>query len=278
MSVHRALVLRNWILGLSYPECDVMVPPADVERCWVSRAGDGRDAVLVRPHNRAVSAAVLLLHGIGETVEHWGAVQQMFAAQGVASLVVDYAGFGRSPGWFSTDGAERDAWAAYEMLRRRFPTLRISLVGFSLGSGIAAAIYERTGADLLVLCAAYPSLRRAARSIGLPKIFRLLMPDAWRTEEMLRGCRLPVLIVHGELDRLFPCTLARDLAAKSSSPCELMVIPGVSHDDPIFRPSLLFWGPVLRRVGGEVDGGRAMLRLGNAGASFRKGTAQKPGR
>lgn len=207
------------------------------------------EACLVMPGDRAAVAAVLILHGIGETVEHWGAVQRIFAADGVASLVVDYRGFGRSSGWFSTDRAEEDALAAWGFLEERFPEVRRALVGFSLGSGIAAEVCERTGADLLVVCAGYASLRKAARCVGLPGWMTLLMRDVWRTEEVLRGGTTPVSIVHGAEDRLFPCALAREMA-EGCSGAELRVVVGVSHDDPIFRPSRVFWGPVIGRVKG----------------------------
>ena len=200
------------------------------------------------PREERVAGAVLILHGIGETVEHWGAVQQMFAVRGIASLVFDYSGFGRSSGWFSPDRAERDAAAAFAFLRWRVPSKAISVIGFSLGSGVAAAVAAHAGADALVLCAAYPSLRKAGRSIGLPAALMLLMRDVWNTEEVLRRYALPVTIVHGEEDRLFPPALARDLAVACGTRCTLDVVPGVSHDDPIFRPSYTFWGPVLDRL------------------------------
>ena len=45
------------------------------------------DAVLVTPDANGARASLLICHGIGETVEHWLAVQQLLAANGVASLV-----------------------------------------------------------------------------------------------------------------------------------------------------------------------------------------------
>ena len=246
--IHRGLLLRNRLWKLPYPVYDGAVPRAAMERCTIAVGEETLDACLAVPCDGRAMAAVLILHGIGETVEHWGAVQQIFAGQGVASLVVDYRGFGQSSGWFSTDRAEADALAAVALLRTRFPQLRLSLVGFSLGSGLAAAVWERAGAEALALCAGYPSLRKAARSVGVPRWMTMLMRDIWRTDEVLRTVRMPVVLVHGAEDRLFPPALARELAAECPSAAELFVVTGVSHDDPIFRPSLLFWDPVIRRA------------------------------
>jgi len=41
---------------------------------------------------------VLLCHGIGETVEHWSAVQALFHEHGIGSLVFNYSGYGKSSG------------------------------------------------------------------------------------------------------------------------------------------------------------------------------------
>ncbi len=252
MSIHRVLLLRRWIWWLRPPVWSGTADSADVDRCSIETAAGVLDARLALPRGKP-AAAVLILHGIGETVEHWEAVQQMFAARGVASLVLDYQGFGRSAGWFSPRQAEHDAMSGFAFMRRRFPSETISIVGFSLGSGIAAAVSDRTGADTLVLCAAYPSLRQAARSVGLPRVLTLLMRDVWNTRKALRICQRPVVIVHGEEDRLFPPALARDLAEACGSRGELILVPDVSHDDPIFRPSYTFWGSVLDRLPRGVD-------------------------
>ena len=246
IGIHRGLLLRNRMFGLRYPVYGAAA--ADVQRCSIAVEGTTVDGSLVLPRERRPTAGVLLLHGIGETVEHWEAVQQIFAAEGIASLVVDYRGFGKSGWWFSTRRAELDALTAYGYLERRLPGVDLSLVGFSLGCGVAAAVCRRTGAKLLVLCAGYPSLRKAARAIGVPAAMTRLMRNVWCPDEVLRGCEMPVLLVHGEEDRLFPPGLARELSFACTSPCDLHVIAGVSHDDPIFRPGASFWGPVVERI------------------------------
>ena len=246
MAIHRGLLLRNRIFGLPYPIYGGAT--AEVERCSIEVEGTTVHGSLVLPRECRPTAGLLLLHGIGETVEHWEAVQQIFATEGIASLVVDYRGFGRSGWWFSTGRAELDALTAFRYLEGRLPGLALSLVGFSLGCGVAATVCQRTGPKLLVLCAGYPTLRKAARAIGLPAAMTWLLRDVWCPEEVLRRCEVPVLIVHGEEDRLFPPGLARSLSVACTSPCELHVVGGVSHDDPIFRPGASFWGPVVERV------------------------------
>lgn len=204
------------------------------------------DAVLVRPQSTP-HASLLICHGIGETVELWHNVQQLLAENGVTSLVFDYAGYGRSKGFFNARQAEQDAIAAFHFLAEQTAPLPVSILGLSLGSGIAAAIIGRVPAHRLVLCAAFTSLRKAAVSVGIPKAFGFAVPPIWDAEAALRNCRIPVLIVHGEKDRLFPVSMANELASFCGSNRELAIIPNASHNDPFYHPQSSYWGDIVAR-------------------------------
>jgi hypothetical protein len=167
------------------------------------------------------------------------------AVGGVASLVFDYSGYGRSEGSFNPGQSEQDAVAAFRCLEGLTAPLPVSLLGFSLGSGIVTAIISRVPAHRAVLCAAFTSLRMAAVSIGIPKPLALLTPPIWEAEAELRACKVPVLVMHGEKDRLFPARMAKDLAGFCGPHAELAVIPGVAHNQPFRRPSLAYWGMVI---------------------------------
>jgi pimeloyl-ACP methyl ester carboxylesterase len=202
--------------------------------------GNRLDAVLVRPAE--VRAAVLVCHGIGETVEHWIRAQELLAERGVASLVFNYSGCGRSPGWVSAEQCERDAIVAFDWLQRTLPGVPVTVLGFSLGSGVAAAIVGRVPAEGLVLCEAYTSFRKAVGSVGLPRVMALMVADVWRSEEALRGCGVRVLVVHGDEDRLFPVAMARDLAGACGG--ELVVRVGMGHSDLHARARGEDWGVI----------------------------------
>jgi pimeloyl-ACP methyl ester carboxylesterase len=216
-----------------------------VSRHTISSGRSVLDAVLVRPES--AQASVLICHGIGETVELWHDVQQLLAASGVASLVFDYTGYGRSSGFFTASQAEQDAVAAFRCLEQLTAPLPVAVFGMSLGSGIAGAIIGEVPAHRLVLCGAFTSLRKAAVSVGIPKAFESGVPPIWDTADTLRSCRVPTLIVHGEKDRLFPVRMARELAASCTSPCELVIVPNISHADPFYHPQPSYWGSIIAR-------------------------------
>jgi hypothetical protein len=211
------------------------------------------DAVLVRPAPGAEKAALLICHGIGETVGHWLAVQHLLAAHGVASLVFDFSGYGRSSGLFTSRQAEDDAIAGFHWLKENLPDRSVSILGFSLGSGVAAAILSRVPARSLVLCASFTSFRDAAVSCGLPRCLEFVVPPIWRTGDTLRHCSIPVMILHGQNDRLFPLRMAATLKAASAANSELVIAPNVAHNEPHRRPKLSYWGIVISYLMPSVD-------------------------
>jgi alpha-beta hydrolase superfamily lysophospholipase len=191
---------------------------------------------------------VLICHGIGETVWHWKSVQRLLAQNGVASLLFNYSGWGRSTGFADVRQCEADALEAFRLLQDLMPDKRISLLGYSLGSGIASTIASQVNPHRLFLCASYTSLRKAAVSMGFPWPIPYLLPPVWNNVEALQRATIPTVIVHGQSDHLFSPRMAQTLAGSCAAPCELILVPDTSHARPIFAPDLSFWGNIVDRV------------------------------
>jgi hypothetical protein len=241
----RILVLRDRLLGRIGRDEGMETSQSVASRHCIHSGNHVLDAVFVTPDANAVKAGLLICHGIGETVEHWLGAQQLLAGGGVASLVFDYSGYGRSSGFFNARKCELDAVAAFLHLQRLIAPLPVSVLGFSLGSGIAAAIVPRVPVHRLLLCAAFTSLRKAVVSVGMPKSLAFAVPPIWDAGKALVACTVPVLIVHGEEDRLFPVEMAEELTACCGSQSELVIVPMLSHNEPFYRPQLSYWGRII---------------------------------
>jgi len=239
--------MRDHLLGRvprRRPECSaVRVTPKTIQ------SGKNRlDAVYVEPASGPPRSAVLICHGIGEVVAQWFPIQRMLAESGIASLAFDYSGYGRSTGFVDWLQCEQDAVAAFQVLRELSRGIPTSLLGFSLGTGVAPAILNRVSPDCLVLCAGYTSFRNAARAAWIPRLFSPLVPPIWSAEEALRNCSLPILVVQGEHDRLFGLQMAHDLVACSGGRADLLVLPARSHNAAFYNPTPEYWGPIIQWV------------------------------
>jgi uncharacterized protein len=260
MCISRVCVLRDRLIGRIGRGGIREMPGVSVDRHAIRSGRNLLDAAFVAPTEEAAQNAVLICHGIGEIVEHWIPVQQLLAANGAASLVFDYSGYGKSTGRPHADQWEEDAIASFELLKQLAPGQPITVLGFSLGTGVAAAIInrvDRAHIDRLVLCAAFTSFREAAHSIIVPKSLGFLMHDLWHAETALRNCPVPVLIVHGEKDQLFPVEMAAELKAWCGCESEIVIVPELRHNEPFHYPDLAYWGLILSRLIRQPQGSEA---------------------
>ncbi len=245
--ISRGLILRDRLLGRL--RLHHLADAYTVSRVLSIPSGSNLlDSCFVAPARGPVKAGVLICHGIGETVKHWEAAQHLLACDGVASLVFNYSGYGRSTGRVSSRQCEADARVAFDRLHELLPTTPLSILGYSMGTGIAISVAPELRPSKLIVCAGFSSLRNAAASLGVPRLFARLLPPIWVNVEALKSSAIPVLVLHGDSDRLFPPEMARQLGSSCRSACEVIIIPGLSHNGPMDRPEPNYWSLVISRL------------------------------
>ncbi len=248
--IWRIFVIRDRLLG-RIGRGDA--PEMSAARYSIPSERERLDAVFAGPAEGQAKAGLLICHGIGEIVDHWLLVQRLLATRGVASLVFDYAGYGRSSGAVDWSQCEDDAVCAFEFLKQLVPGVPVSMLGFSMGSGISAAILPRVDADRLILCSAFTSFRDAACALGLPRALRAVVPPIWDGEEALAGCAGRVLIMHCRQDRVFPVRMATGLASWCGANAEVVIVPDQKHNEPFYRPQWSYWEHVVSRLVASED-------------------------
>lgn len=207
------------------------------------------DARLCIPPNPL--AAVLICHGIGDRLSYWEDVQVQLAAFGMASLIFDYASYGNSTGSFSVQALREDTKAAYTSLRSATPGLPVFLLGFSMGTGVAAdAVPSLLPPPAgLILCQPFVSFRAAAAEITHSRLLARIVPDVWKTVAYLPSLPIPLLIVHSDADRLLPLAHAETLYAASDQTKSWLSVPhGFSHPGGYLNPTLAYWDPILNFI------------------------------
>lgn len=234
------------------PSWPLAAPGLSVSRHTIPSGTSVLDAVFVEPVNQPARASVLICHGIGEIAPQWFPIQRLFADAGISSLVFDYSGYGRSTGHPSWVQCELDGISAFELLKRLAPSNPIALLGFSLGTGVVPAIVDRVEADRLVLCAGFSSFRAAARAVGVPAFLSPLVPPIWDAAASLRNCKFPVLVVHSTADGLFPVEMAHDIVSACGGNADLLLMHGIGHNEPFYKPDLSYWGPIIAWINSDL--------------------------
>ena len=144
-------------------------------------------------------------------------------------VAVDYRGFGKSGGAPESDAQLlQDVQAVYDRVRADYPEDRIHLLGYSLGSGMAAYLAAENAPAHLTLVAPYTSLDDMKDEVfwWLPDGLLKYHLD---TESRIGDIDVPIDIYHGTADRLIPFHMAETLAGLSPKHVTLHPLEGVGH-------------------------------------------------
>lgn len=225
------------------------------ESVWLEHAGGRSEAwwLPARP-GPANGLSIVYAHGNGELIDHWLTEWEPLRSAGGSVLLVEYPGYGRSPGAASEHSIGAAMHAAYDWLVGQPGVDPRSVVGYgrSLGGGAVCLLARDRALAALVLESTFTSVRDVARGRGLPGF---LLADAFENLAVVRAFRGPLLILHGERDEVIPVAHAERLHAAAPG-SELYRLAGGHNDCP--RP----W-PELRRF---LEARRLLGRTGPAGA------------
>ena len=150
---------------------------------------------------------------------------------------VNYRGYAGSSGEPSEAALVGDAVALYDRLQARHP--RISVLGRSLGSGVAVQLASARTVDRLVLVTPFDSLVNVAR-VHFPWLpIRLLMLDRYDSAARIPAVRSPALVVVAEADEVVPRARTDALINAFSVRPRVLVLKGVGHNDLDLDPGYL---------------------------------------
>ena len=221
-----------------------------VERL-VLKTSDGESIVAWHSPPREGEPLFIYLHGNAANLSARNLRLMSFARQGWGFLAVSYRGYGGSTGSPTEEGLIADAEAAYAKARELgLPPERIFLFGESLGTGVAIALAAKHPVRGLALEAPYSSIADVASSIYWYAPVRLLLRDQFLSDERVKSVRAPILIMHGDDDRVVPIRFGEKLFAAANEPKEFLRITSGGHqplDDPRAQKQLVEWvGEVMR--------------------------------
>ncbi len=234
------------------------VEAAAPEDVWV-RAPDG-----VRLHGwilepaRTPRSTLVFFHGNAGNVSTHASAVLWLVERGHRAVIFDYRGYGRSEGTPDIRGVHTDAAAvlAWVLARDDLSAVPVWVLGQSLGGAVAvytvATSPRKDRVRLLVIDSAFAGYRRIFRE----KLARtvLLWPlqgplsrsvdDGYSPERWIaRVAPVPVLILHGERDRIVPVEHARTLFRLAREPKGLWIVRDAGHigafADPDLRRALL---------------------------------------
>ena len=183
--------------------------------------------------------AILFFHGNFGDVSGWGAYGADFAALGYDFYIFDYPGYGKSDGKISSQQqllASADAMSRYVL--EQHSSKGLAMIGYSIGSGIAAQQAAKWDAARLILLAPYFSFERLAHEKA-PFVPKFLIRYKIPTAEFLHAARgTQITLIHGSADELIPVHHSYDLAGSLKAGDLFYEIAAAPHNGLLAMPGI----------------------------------------
>jgi hypothetical protein len=180
------------------------------------------------------TGALLYFHGnAGNLSQRRDTIVRLRDTLGLSVHIIDYPGFGKSPGTPSEQACYRAADAAYSWLvdEQKIAPAEIVLLGNSLGGGVATELASRHDHRVLCLVKTYTSLPDVGSHLYPWLPVRLLMHNRFDSLSRIADCHRPVFVAHGTADELIPFALGKRLYEAAHEPKQFLVMPGLGHND-----------------------------------------------
>ena len=231
-------------------------PPAGFEQVYLS-SGGLRLRAWIAPGDPQ-RPAVLVVHGLGDSLESYLEHARLFQARGHAVGLVDLRGHGGSEGSVTTlGGLERDdvRAAMAELRRRGLAAQGLVLQGHSMGAvAVLLAAVDQPDLRAVIVEAPFDTYRDSVEHHAW-LLYRLpgwapIIPVAIRFTEWRAGFdadavdavaasarfRAPLLAIVDGLDARMPEAVVARIVAAHQGPKRLWVAEGVDHVGAIFHP------------------------------------------
>lgn len=188
------------------------------------------NALLFKANNS--KGVVLYLHGNAGALHDWGRQAHLYLNNNYDVLFLDYRGYGKSDGTYSKDTELfQDVQKTYDYLKTRYNENKIIVLGFSLGSGVAAYLASKNNPKLLILNAPYYNWQKLVSEEIAPILPKFLIRYNIPTYQFLKKVNCYIYVFYGTKDFLInPSTNAIQLKKLYPQKIKLKPIEDAPHN------------------------------------------------
>ena len=153
---------------------------------------------------------IVYFHGNGEILSSNHSLFGKLDIHGYGVVGFSYRGYGDNEGSPSEEGIFDDAQETINFITEK-TSGKISLVGRSLGSGIAVKLASDNDLDKVVLISPYTSIANVAADLYWFFPVKQLIWDEFDSLSRIDKIEEDILIIHGEKDGVVPIKFGREL-------------------------------------------------------------------
>ena len=243
-----------WNIGgilVAPANCSIGNPPADLHAQFVefpSRSGAMIHGWLIT--GQPGKGVIVLMHGVHANRLSLVARAEFLSRAGYSILLFDFQGHGESTGKTITFGylESRDATAAVNFVRKKFPGEKTGVIGISLGAASALLAEPPLLVNAMILESSYPTIYQATEDrmilrfgffgeLATPLLTCQLKPrlgiglDDLKPIEHAKEISAPKFFIAGTTDCDTPLLESQALFDAAAEPKQLWLVNGAAHVD-----------------------------------------------
>jgi len=227
--VQRHMLFPRYML----PDIDQVDYPArsDREIIWIKGTFGEVETWLLKPDSISMQKPVPLVifaHGNAERIEYNVDEMTQFLLWGMAVLLVEFPGYGRSTGKPSQASLTDAFVAAYDQISKRADVRadKIIFYGRSIGGGAICSLLTQRPAAAVILMSTFTSVRTfAPRYLAPPFLVR----DPFDNLAAISQYAGPLLLIHGKQDDIIPYSHSKRLL--EAAPNSRLISYNCGHND-----------------------------------------------
>lgn len=231
-----------------YPKKGMQVNPArfdvPIRQIFIKTSDGVKISAFYLPY-KGVNRAILFLHGNAGNASWRLPDAVALRSLGASVLLIDYRGYGLSRGSPSEKGIYSDGEAGLNYLIRQagFPVGKIVVYGRSLGTAVAVQIAQQKKLAGVILVSPISSGKAVAKSRGLGWLAALI-GNPFDSIDKIENLCSPLLIIHGDRDRILPVSMGRRLYARATVKKSFVLVHGAGHNDLVEKNPQLFYSKI----------------------------------
>lgn len=177
----------------------------------------------------APKGLIVYLHGNAGSLASWGAVAKAYTDLNYDVFIYDYRGYGKSEGAIRNENQLfADNQKVYDYLKNyKYP--KTIILGYSIGTGMAAQLAATNKPDLLILQAPYYSLTDLVQH-SFPALPSFVLKYKFETYKLLDNCSFPVVLFHGDEDEVIYYQSSEKLLKTLKPEDRLVTLKGQGHN------------------------------------------------
>ena len=201
------------------------------------------------PATEETNKHIIYFHGTkGNISLYLGGIEQLHKV-GKNILIVDYEGFGQSPGKATIENTINNAIAIYDFLisYKNLTPNDIRLFGYSYGGAIAVEVALKRKVYAILIESTFTSLHEIAVLKYTQLASLLVSKSLLNTISNIKKINAPLVVAHAEKDQIIPFTHSINIYNNANNPKYLFKIKNAEHHN-IFEFASLDYINLIKSV------------------------------